>query len=87
MVFVGEHHEIVVMDAIYFGWFKGVDDQMARRSLKKAGNGQKELFIHSNPFSDLFFVFVIKDTGHSFFNEINIIGNSVFADKEVIPGS
>jgi len=86
MILVGEHHEVVMMDAIHFGWLKGMDDQMARCSLKKTGDGKKELFVHSDPFGDLFFVLVIKDPGHSFFNEINIVCDGMFAEQEMILG-
>jgi len=87
MVLVGEHHEVVMMDAIHFGWLQGMDHQVAGRPLKKTGDGKKELFVHSDPFGDLFLVLVIKDPCHSFFNEINIVGDGMFAEQEMIPGN
>lgn len=87
MVFFGKQHEIVVMDAVHFRRFKRMNDQVTRCSLEKTGDRKKELFIHGDPFGDLFFVFVIKYAGHSLFNEINVIGNAMFAEEEMIFGN
>ena len=75
-----------MMDAIHIGWFERMNDQVARRSLKKARDGKKKLFIHRDPFRDLLLVFVIKNARNALFNKVNVIGNAMFAEEEKIFG-
>ena len=73
MIFVGQGHKIVVMDAINYRGLDRMNDEMTWCSLKKTCNGQKELFIQCQPFRYFFTVFVIINTCNSFFNKVQVI--------------
>ena len=75
-----------MMNAADFGPFKGMYEEMTWYALKEAGDRKKKLLIGSDPFSDLFVVLIIKYPRYSLFNKIYIVGNGMFAEKEMIFG-
>ncbi len=45
MMFTCQFHKIVMMDAIHVRWFDGLNSEVTWGTLKKTGDGEKELAI------------------------------------------
>lgn len=86
MMPVGQCHQVIMMNAIHDRGLQRLNDEMAGRTLKKAGNGQKKLFVHGDPFGYFLIIFIVKNSCYSFFNKINIVGNDIFPEQEMIFG-
>ncbi len=75
-----------MMNAHHDGGFQCLNDEMTGSSLKKTGDGKKELFIHGDPFCDLFIVLIIINAGNAFFYKKNIIAGRLLPYQEMIFG-
>ena len=86
MIFIGKLHKIIMVDSVNFSRFNCLNDQMTGYTLKKTGNGKKELPIHCDPFGYFFFIFMIVYPDNSFFNKVKIIRDNIGFSQHMIFG-